>query len=190
MTGIGALVSRFEDPKEKKDTTMAETSKDKSAQQFETPVQRRLRVKNEKLAEVSTVVKKRREEWDPKRDEHKKTENAYNTLFVANLPFETVEKSLQDEFEVYGPVTSVIMPKDREGIPTGYAFVEFERERDMKAAWREAIGMRIGGRRILVDVERGRTVEDWLPNRLDGSYNSCTRKRRNDKREGRPRAKG
>lgn len=164
---------------------MSDASKGKSESRFEKPAERRLRVRNEKLTKVSESVKKGREEWDPKRDESRKTKNAYNTLFVANVPFETTEKCLQDEFEAFGSVISVMMPKDREGVPTGYAFVEFERERDMKVAWREANGLRIDGRRILVDVERGRTVEEWLPNRLDGPNNSCARKGWQKKRDAR-----
>lgn len=186
---MGAFVSKFEDPKDKNVPASSEVAKDTGGSQYETPARRRLRIKNEKMEKVSETVRKRREEWDPRSDEDKKTKNAYNTLFVANIPYETLETTLQDEFEVFGPVTSVVMPKNREGMPTGYAFVEFERERDMKAAWREANGMRIRGRRILVDVERGRTVEDWLPNRLDGPHNSCTRKRRNEKHDGRLRTK-
>lgn len=54
----------------------------------------------------------------------------------------------------------------------GYAFIEFERERDMKAAYRGADGMRIDNRRILVDVERGRTHKGWLPRRLGGGLGS------------------
>lgn len=62
------------------------------------------------------------------------------------------------------------MIKDKEGVPRGEAFVEFERERDMKVAFIEADGMRIdgSGRRILVDIERGRTVKDWRPRRFGG----------------------
>lgn len=122
-------------------------------------------------------MEKAREAWDPRRDEVNKTKNAYTTLFVTNLPFETVEKRLQHELEQFGPVISIFMPKDRHGVPRGYAFVEFENESDMKLAYREANGMRIDGRRILVDVERGRTVEEWFPNRLNGPHNSCTRKK-------------
>lgn len=168
---------------EKKDASLSEASKDKSEFRFETPAQRRLRVRNEAVAKVSEFVKKGPEEWDSKRDESRKTKNAYNTLFVAKVPFETIEKRLQDEFEAFGPVISVIMPKDRGGIPAGYAFVEFERERDMKVAWREANGLRIDGRRVLLDVERGRTVEDWFANRLDGPNNSSMRKRWQKKRD-------
>ena len=38
----------------------------------------------------------------------------------------------------------------------------------MKAAYREADAIKIDGRRIVVDVERGRTVKDWLPRKLSG----------------------
>lgn len=175
MIGLAAYVSKFESTKEKIHPTLSLSSKDKSQSRFETPAQRRLRARNETLAKLSELVNKRCEQWDPKRDESRKTKNAYNTLFVSNVPYQTTEKRLQDEFEAFGSVISVIMPKNREGVPTGYAFVEFERARDTKVAWREANGLRIDGRRVLVDVERGRTVEDWLPNRLDGPNNSCTR---------------
>ena len=34
------------------------------------------------------------------------------------------------------------------------------------AAYKYADGKKIDGRRVLVDVERARTVKDWLPRRL------------------------
>jgi len=39
----------------------------------------------------------------------------------------------------------------------------------MKAAYKDADGVKLLGRRILVDVERGRTVKGWRPRRL-GKY--------------------
>jgi len=50
----------------------------------------------------------------------------------------------------------------------GYAFVEYENEEDMKRAYRGADGVRLEGRAIVVDVERGHTVPNWLPKRLGG----------------------
>ena len=38
----------------------------------------------------------------------------------------------------------------------------------MKAAYKDADGLKIKGKRILVDVERGRTVKEWKPMRLGG----------------------
>lgn len=107
-----------------------------------------------------------------------KTKEPYSTVFVWNLSLSTVELRLQDAFEQFGPVRTVAIPKDRDGVPRGYAFVEFEEERDANAAVRQGDGMRVDGRRIKVDVERGRTVKGWLPNRLDGPFNSCSPNRR------------
>ena len=36
------------------------------------------------------------------------------------------------------------------------------------AAYKQADGRKIEGRRVLVDVERGRTVPNWRPRRLGG----------------------
>ncbi|KAK5115833.1 hypothetical protein LTR85_009427 [Meristemomyces frigidus] len=58
--------------------------------------------------------------------------------------------------------------KSRKGQSRGYAFVVFEREKDMKAAYKETDHLTIRGRRVLVDVERGRTVSGWRPRRFGG----------------------
>ncbi len=47
------------------------------------------------------------------------------------------------------------------GKSRGYAFIEYEDKKDMKEAYKTADGRKIEGRRVLVDVERGRTVESW-----------------------------
>jgi len=50
----------------------------------------------------------------------------------------------------------------------GYAFIQFAKEEDMKSAFKDADAKKINGRRIVVDVERGRTVKTWRPKRLGG----------------------
>ena len=50
----------------------------------------------------------------------------------------------------------------------GYAFVEYENEESVRTAYKRAEGRSLLGKRIRVDVERGRTVENWLPRRLGG----------------------
>ena len=47
------------------------------------------------------------------------------------------------------------------GKSRGYGFVEFEDKKDMKEAYKMADGRKVEGRRVLVDVERGRTVDTW-----------------------------
>ncbi|KAF8405212.1 hypothetical protein HHK36_010112 [Tetracentron sinense] len=56
--------------------------------------------------------------------------------------------------------------------PRGYAFVEYMHTRDMKAAYKQADGRKLDNRRVLVDVERGRTVPNWRPRRLGGGLGS------------------
>lgn len=75
--------------------------------------------------------------------------------------------------------------RDKNSRSRGYAFIVFERERDMKGeddirsrrflhphrtavAYKESDRLVIMGKRVLVDVERGRTVRGWKPRRLGG----------------------
>ncbi|PKK67757.1 RNA-binding domain-containing protein [Rhizophagus irregularis] len=118
---------------------------------------------------TETVEEKGLEEWDPNKDENV-TGDPFKTLFVARMSFDITEKDLRREFEMYGPIENIrIVKRKDDGKPRGYAFVEFEREKDMKAAYKDADGVKLLGRRILVDVERGRTVKGWRPRRL-GKY--------------------
>ena len=94
--------------------------------------------------------------------------NCYNTLFVGRLAYEVSERKLLREMETFGPVKDIKIVKDKEGKSRGYAFVEFEHEEDMKRAYRAADAMRVEGREIVADVERGHTVPSWLPRRLGG----------------------
>lgn len=43
------------------------------------------------------------------------------------------------------------------------------------AAYKHADGKKIDSRRVLVDVERGRTVKGWLPRRLGGGLGGTRR---------------
>lgn len=95
--------------------------------------------------------------------------NCYNTLFIGRLAFEVTERKLLREMETFGAVKDIQIVKDNvDGKSRGYAFVEYEHEEDMKRAYRAVDGLRIEGREIVVDVERGHTVPDWLPRRLGG----------------------
>ena len=158
-TGIAAFVGEFEDPK----TT--------DFSQFTPGAESRLAKKKRQLEENKLKHEKELEEqrplYKPAEDE-KLTGDAYKTLFVGRLPYEVSEPILRKEFEVYGPVKHITLIYDKDGKPRGYGFIEFERDRDMRTAYKQAEGRRIMGRRILVDVERGRTAADWFPRRLGG----------------------
>ncbi|KAG0180440.1 hypothetical protein DFQ29_000686 [Apophysomyces sp. BC1021] len=106
-------------------------------------------------------------EYNPENDANVQG-NPFNTLFIARLSYDMTDSDLLREFELYGPVKHLRLVKDTEGKSRGYAFIEYEREKDMKAAYKDADGLKILGRRIIVDVERGRTVKGWRPRRLAG----------------------
>lgn len=83
--------------------------------------------------------------------------DAYKTLFVGRLSYDTTEKKLRRELEQCGPIKSIRMVVNKlTGQPRGYAFVEFENESDMHVAYKRMDGNRLDDRRIVVDVERGR----------------------------------
>ena len=95
------------------------------------------------------------------------------TLFVYRLPFDCDERRLRREFEIFGPIKSAVLVKDKEGKARGYAFLEYETEKDFKskcytAAYKHGDGLKINSKRVLVDSERGRVSKDWKPRYLGG----------------------
>lgn len=106
--------------------------------------------------------------WDPTRDPSVQGD-PFKTLFVGRLSFEVTERKLRRELEEFGPIKRIRLVHNRDtGLPKGYAFVEYEHTADMKSAYKMAEGRKVEGRRLLVDVERGRTVTGWQPRRLGG----------------------
>merc|ERR1711879_572172 len=106
--------------------------------------------------------------WNPHEDP-KPSGDPMKTLFVTRLNYETTEKKLRKDFEVYGTIKRIRMIKDtKSDKPRGYAFIEFEHKKDFITAYKQADGKKIDGRRVLVDCERGRTVKGWRPRRLGG----------------------
>lgn len=67
----------------------------------------------------------------------------------------------------------------------GYAFIQYANEEDMKSAYKDADAKRINGRRVVVDVERGRTVKSWKPRRLGGGIGRTRAGGANQKYSGR-----
>lgn len=114
--------------------------------------------------------------FDPQADEEI-CGDPYKTLFVGRIPLDVTEDELLREFDVYGHVERIRLVTDPEsGKSKGYAFLVYERERDMKAAYKDADGMKMHGKRLLIDVERGRTVKGWKPRRLGGGLGGRIKK--------------
>jgi len=127
---------------------------------------KKTRLRKQKAEEHKKVLEERAKSWDPKSNP-KATKDAYKTLFVARLSYDVDEEDLREEFERYGDVRDVKLVRNiHDGKSRGYAFIEFESSQDLKEAFKYADGKSIKGRRILVDVERGRTVPGWKPRKL------------------------
>ncbi|CAF0938434.1 unnamed protein product [Rotaria sp. Silwood1] len=162
--GLADFINSFEAAHETPPPTRIETKEERVA--------RRAREKAEKAA---LQLEENLTSWDPNNNEASTTD-PYKTLFVARLNYDTSETKLRREFEVYGKIKSIHLIHDTQtGKPRGYAFIEYEKESDMHAAYKRADGRKIDGRRVVVDVERGRTVKGWRPRRLGGGLGSTRR---------------
>ncbi|KAH6791363.1 U1 small nuclear ribonucleoprotein-70K [Perilla frutescens var. frutescens] len=159
-SGIGQFVSNFAEP--------GDPQYAPPVQKGETPTERRARIHQIRLEEGTKKAAEEFEKYDPTNDPNI-SGDPYKTLFVARLNYETTESRVKREFEAYGPIKRVRLVTDKESSkPRGYAFIEYVHTRDMKAAYKQADGKKIDNRRVLVDVERGRTVPNWRPRRLGG----------------------
>jgi len=160
LTGISEYTNLFENPKE------VDYSQFKP---IETKSQKKERLKKEKQEKYKLKLEELCKQWKPKENKKNKTVNPYKTLFVARLNYATTEDRLKREFEIYGPIVNIRIVKDNKtGKSKGYAFIEYERERDLKVAYKKGDGKKIDGVRVLVDKERARTDKKFKPAYLGG----------------------
>jgi len=163
-SGIATFVSDFDPPSETPAKVRVETRAEKDKRKRRDKLERGMKKTEEAL-----------EDWNPHEDE-KVDSDPFKTLFVARINYDTSESKLKREFEEYGRIRSIRLVEDmKKNKPRGYAFIEFEKERDMHAAYKYADGKKIDGKRVLVDVERGRTVKGWRPRRLGGGLGNSRR---------------
>ncbi|XP_065220570.1 U1 small nuclear ribonucleoprotein 70 kDa-like [Planococcus citri] len=162
--GVFEFIKYFEDPKDTPPPVKVETREE-----------RKERRKKERAEQVAYKLEQEIALWNP-HNLRDATTDAFKTLFVARINYDTSESKLRREFEVYGPIRKIVLALDENtGKPKGYAFIEYEHERDMHTAYKHADGKKIDGKRVLVDVERGRTVKGWLPRRLGGGLGGTRR---------------
>ncbi|GFQ99381.1 u1 small nuclear ribonucleoprotein 70 kDa [Trichonephila clavata] len=162
-TGIADFVKNFEDPSE-------------------TPAPVKIRTREERRADKrqnkaeATAYKLEQDIalWAPTKNPMATTD-PFKTLFVARINYDTSEAKLRREFEMYGQIRKIVMVHGPKNKPRGYAFIEYVHEREMRSAYKHADGKKIEGKRVLVDVERGRTVKGWLPRRLGGGLGGTRR---------------
>ncbi|KAG2370665.1 hypothetical protein C9374_009105 [Naegleria lovaniensis] len=167
LTGISGCVDKFEQEEVQYD---AEGQKIRTTK-YEMPESRRKRkerIKRENAEKAEKELRKALQSWDPNNDT-KATSEPFNTLFIAKMNYETTEETLRNAFSKFGPIKAVRVVRDSStGKSRGYAFIEFEKHEDMRDAYNRGDGMEIDQWRVMVDVERGRTVKDWKPRRLGG----------------------
>ena len=169
LTGIAKFVEEF-----------GKTNELNDVKSYETPQQKRQRRINENKIKHKKILEERLKLWDPHKNKNA-TKDAYKTLFVARLSYELNEDNLKNEFSRYGDIKDIKLIRDNNGKSRGYAFIEFDKDTDLRRAFKNADGMKLNNRRILVDVERGRTVPGWKPRKLAGGLGK-TRINKNDKK--------
>jgi U1 small nuclear ribonucleoprotein len=172
--GIAQFVGKFE------------TDAPEPRPKFEDTLARRARLRTDMMATNEAKIAAELDLWNPHKppppQNGELTQDAYKTLFVSRLSYDTTGHKLRRELEMFGAIRTLRVVQDGDGKARGYAFIEFEKEADMKEAYKRSDGRKIDGRRVLVDVERGRTVRKWKPRRLGGGLgNTRDNKKPGDK---------
>ncbi|KAA6393788.1 MAG: putative U1 small nuclear ribonucleoprotein 70 kDa [Streblomastix strix] len=161
LTGISNLLNQFE-------TALPEGAE---FTDIESTFERKKRIMKERKELNDEKIKEKLRHWDPKKDKNL-TKEPDNTIIVTRLSYEATESQLIKVFGAYGKIRHVRIIKDQKGKPKGYAFVEYERKDDAEKAYRQANGIEIDKRRVVVDKERGRIRSSWRPRRLGGGIGS------------------
>ncbi|XP_057436538.1 U11/U12 small nuclear ribonucleoprotein 35 kDa protein [Lotus japonicus] len=93
----------------------------------------------------------------------------YCTLFVGRLSPLTTEDTIRKVMSKYGRVKNLRLVRDIvTGASCGYAFVEFEKDREMRRAYMDAHHLIVDDCEIIVDYNRQRLMPGWIPRRLGG----------------------
>lgn len=76
--------------------------------------------------------------YDPQQD-REAVGDPYRTLFISRLSYAATEEDLRREFNMYGPIERIRLVREHtgknKGKSRGYAFILYEREKDMKGGF-------------------------------------------------------
>ncbi|HMB00393.1 MAG TPA: RNA-binding protein [Spirochaetota bacterium] len=76
-------------------------------------------------------------------------------IYVGNIPYETTEAELQEQFSAHGSVSNVNIIKDRDtNRSKGFGFVIMDNDEEAEKAISEMNGSEIHGRNIRVNKAR------------------------------------
>ncbi|XP_020087688.1 U11/U12 small nuclear ribonucleoprotein 35 kDa protein [Ananas comosus] len=93
----------------------------------------------------------------------------YRTVFVGRLSRLTDDETLRQAMSKYGRVKNMRLVRDIvTGASRGYAFVEYESDREMRRAYEDAHHSIIDGSEVIVDYYRQHLMPGWIPRRLGG----------------------
>ncbi|KAG5226442.1 U11/U12 small nuclear ribonucleoprotein [Salix suchowensis] len=93
----------------------------------------------------------------------------YCTIFVGRLSHLTTEDTLRKAMSKYGKVKNLRLVRHIvTGASRGYGFVEFETEREMRRAYKDAHHSYIDDSEVIVDYNRQQLMPGWIPRRLGG----------------------
>ncbi|XP_071690251.1 U11/U12 small nuclear ribonucleoprotein 35 kDa protein [Rutidosis leptorrhynchoides] len=107
--------------------------------------------------------------YDPLGDPNVIGEDPYCTIFVGHLSRLTTEDTLHKAMSKYGTVKNLRLVRHIvTGASQGYAFVEYQSERDMQRAYEKAHHSVIDDSQIIVDYNRQQLMPGWIPRRLGG----------------------
>lgn len=81
----------------------------------------------------------RRERPHYEYDDGRNNRNEGNTLYIGNLSSRASEDDLREEFGKLGPIKTIHIPMDMDGVNRGFAFLTFESPVDAKRALDERI---------------------------------------------------
>lgn len=125
ISGLGAFLPQLQDYKQEDDYEPTESW-----------IQKRDRVRHEKRQNASEMASEKFTGYKPDEDPKVKGD-PLRTLFVGRLSYDVKENDLEREFGRFGPIERIRIVRDEHSEKPkkpskGYAFVVFEREKDLK----------------------------------------------------------
>ncbi|KAJ7674168.1 hypothetical protein B0H17DRAFT_161389 [Mycena rosella] len=137
VTGVAHLIAQLQEAKTENLLNAGEA--DANMEEGEEPVfthaeevKRQIR-REERKKKRTEEFKIAKETYKPA-DDPEAVGDPYKTLFISRLHKTATEGELRREFEGYGTIERVRIVRDKKGRSRGYAFVVYERERDMKGS--------------------------------------------------------
>ncbi|RPA94173.1 hypothetical protein L873DRAFT_1814898 [Choiromyces venosus 120613-1] len=95
-------------------------------------MQKRDRLREEKKAAIAEKTKAALSQYNPEHDPQVRGD-PFKTLFLSRLNYNVKEPDLEREFGRFGPIERIRIVRDKgSGKHRGYAFIVYEREKDMK----------------------------------------------------------